>query len=42
MDINKLFIEKIKKFISDDPKLTKIFTHYSPRSGHIRLVEAIT
>lgn len=29
MDINKLFIEKIKKFIYDDPKLTKIFTHYN-------------
>ena len=41
MNINKIFIEKIKKFIYDDPKLIKIFTHHSPLRGRIRLVEAI-
>ena len=41
MNINNLFIEKIKKFIYNDPKLAKIFTHHSPRRGRIRLVEAI-
>ncbi len=29
MNINNLFIEKIKKFIYDDPKLAKIFTHHN-------------
>ncbi len=29
MNINNLFIEKIKKFIYNDPKLAKIFTHHN-------------
>lgn len=41
MNINKIFIEKIKKFIYEDSKLIKIFTHHNVKYNIEKLLEAL-